>query len=98
MGAVPQPVRSFLNQAGESRKLCRGVIGGGNTTFQLFATAANLVADKLEVPVLYKFEVLGMPHEIDDMREILFSLFPDLEQYRDEASNTFSHPSMFRRD
>lgn len=96
LGAIPMPVRDFLNKDEESRNHCVGVIGGGNTTFSSFATSSDLIAKKLQVPALYKFEVLGMPHEIIAIREIMFELFPDLEQYRDAEPGTFAHPSAFR--
>lgn len=96
MGAIPMPVRKFLNEDAESRLHCVGVIGGGNTTFGSYATSADLISKKLEIPSLYKFEVLGMPQDVIAVRDLLFGLFPDLEAYRDAPSGTFTYPSAFR--
>ncbi len=67
-GAVPKQVIRFLNDPSRRANL-RGVIGAGNRNFGVtFACAANVIADKCNVPVLYKFELAGTPTDITRMR------------------------------
>ncbi|WP_026531847.1 class Ib ribonucleoside-diphosphate reductase assembly flavoprotein NrdI [Arthrobacter sp. H41] len=64
-GAVPRQVVKFLNDAG-NRALLRGVIGAGNTNFgETYCLAADIVAAKCNVPVLYRFEVMGTSEDVD---------------------------------
>jgi protein involved in ribonucleotide reduction len=62
--AVPKQVIRFLNDE-HNRSLCRGVIAAGNTNFgDAFALAGHIVARKLQVPFLYRFEVFGTPDDV----------------------------------
>lgn len=68
-GNVPKQVIKFLNLEANRLK-CRGVIGSGNRNFhEDFAKAANVIAYKLEIPVLYKFELAGTPEEVTQVKE-----------------------------
>lgn len=68
-GHVPPQVRKFLNQL-ENRKNCVGVIGSGHINFgDEFAKAGDILATKLRVPLLYKFELAGTQHDIERVRE-----------------------------
>jgi protein involved in ribonucleotide reduction len=68
-GFVPKQVIKFLNQE-ENRTLLRGVIGSGNRNFhQDFAKAADIVSAKLQVPVLYRFELSGTQEDINIVKE-----------------------------
>lgn len=59
IGAVPKPVISLLNIP-ENRALLLGVIGGGNRNFgAMFAIGARVVAEKCDVPLLWRFELAG---------------------------------------
>ncbi|THJ67472.1 class Ib ribonucleoside-diphosphate reductase assembly flavoprotein NrdI [Arthrobacter echini] len=63
--AVPRQVVKFLNNE-QNRSLLRGVIGAGNTNFgETYCLAADIVAAKCAVPVLYKFEVMGTSEDVD---------------------------------
>lgn len=63
-GAVPKQVIRFLNDPLRRAGL-RGVIGTGNRSFgATYACAANVIAAKCNVPVLYKFELAGTPTDI----------------------------------
>lgn len=63
-GAVPKQVIHFLNDAGRRAGL-RGVIGAGNRNFgATYACAADAIATKCRVPVLYRFELAGTPTDI----------------------------------
>ncbi|MCU1634096.1 MAG: ribonucleoside-diphosphate reductase [Micrococcaceae bacterium] len=64
-GAVPRQVVKFLNNQ-QNRSLLRGVIGAGNTNFgETYCLAADIVAAKCNVPVLYRFEVMGTSEDVD---------------------------------
>ena len=68
-GQVPKQVIKFLNVEANRTK-CRGVIGSGNRNFfSDFAKAADIIAYKLEIPVLYKFELAGTQDDIDKVTE-----------------------------
>ncbi|MFT4021480.1 MAG: class Ib ribonucleoside-diphosphate reductase assembly flavoprotein NrdI [Acinetobacter sp.] len=68
-GAVPKPVIHFLNQP-DNRRLIRGVIASGNTNFgEAFCLASKIIAQKCNVPVLYNFELLGTPEDIERVRQ-----------------------------
>lgn len=63
-GAVHPQVVRFLNDPAR-RALIRGVIASGNRNFgQFYALAGRRVADKLNVPLLYRFELAGNDEDI----------------------------------
>lgn len=73
--AVPKQVIRFLNDV-DNRSLIRGVIGAGNTNFgQAYCLAADVVAHKCNVPVLYRFEVFGTPDDVQAVDEGLESFW-----------------------
>jgi len=54
----------------ETRRNMVGVIGAGNTNFgPLFGIAADIVSAKCDVPVLFKFELMGTPSDVDKVNE-----------------------------
>lgn len=64
-GSVPKQVVKFLNLE-QNRLLCKGVIGSGNRNFfEDYAKAGDILAYKLNVPLLYKFELAGTPEDIE---------------------------------
>jgi len=66
--AVPAPVIRFLNDE-HNRSLIRGVIAGGNTNFgKSFGLAGRVVAQKCQVPLLYRFELMGT---VEDVHRVL---------------------------
>ena len=68
-GNVPPQVVKFLNVEENSRNMV-GVIGAGNTNFgPLFGIAADIVSAKCDVPVLFKFELMGTPSDVDKVNE-----------------------------
>ena len=74
-GAVPKQVICFLNAPARRARL-RGVIGAGNRNFgQTYARAADVIAAKCGVPVLYKFELAGTPTDIARVRAGLDTLW-----------------------
>ena len=68
-GAVPKQVIAFLNNP-DNRALCRGVIASGNTNFgQAYCLAGDIIASKLGVPFLYRYELLGTPTDVVRVKE-----------------------------
>lgn len=67
--AVPKQVISLLNDA-NNRRFLRGVVGGGNRNFgETFALAGRTIAQKCNVPLLYRFELAGTDNDIARIRE-----------------------------
>jgi protein involved in ribonucleotide reduction len=74
-GEVPKQVIKFLNNP-ENRKHIKAVIAGGNTNFgEHFCRAGDVVAQKLGVPVLYRFEITGTPEDVNEVKERLARLW-----------------------
>lgn len=68
-GHVPPQVVKFLNIE-TNRKYLLGVIGAGNTNFSdKFCIAADIISQKCGVPVLYKFELMGTPEDVEKVNE-----------------------------
>lgn len=68
-GAVPKQVINFLNVK-ENRDLCRGVIAAGNTNFgRGYCIAGNIISAKLQVPFLYRFELMGTSEDTESVRD-----------------------------
>lgn len=64
-GSVPVQVKKFLNNE-DNRKHIRGVIAAGNINFgEAFCTAGQVIKDKLHVPFLYRFELMGTPYDVE---------------------------------
>lgn len=68
-GRVPPQVVKFLNFE-PNRVRCKGVIGSGNRNFfEDFAKAGDIVSAKLQVPILYRFELAGTNEDVQILRE-----------------------------
>lgn len=68
-GAVPKQVIAFLNDP-HNRSLCRGVISSGNTNFgEAYCLAGDIIASKLDVPLLYRYELLGTNTDVARVKE-----------------------------
>lgn len=66
--AVPKQVIRFLNDE-HNRTLCLGVIAAGNTNFgEAFCIAGDIIARKLQVPYLYRFELFGTPDDVNAVK------------------------------
>lgn len=65
--AVPKQVIFFLNDP-QNRGLLRGVITAGNTNFGAhYCLAGPVIATKCQVPELYRFELLGTQHDVEQV-------------------------------
>lgn len=68
---VPKQVIKWLNVE-SNRLLVQNVIGSGNTNFLGdFARGADIVANKLSVPLLYRFELAGTKEDVKNVQEML---------------------------
>jgi len=67
--AVPKQVIKFLNEEG-NRKHLRGVIPAGNRNFgEAYCAAGSVISDKCNVPVLYRFELMGTINDVEQVKE-----------------------------
>lgn len=67
-GAVPKQVIRFLNDPAR-RAMIRGVIAGGNRNFgATYALAGEVIAQKCNIPLLYRFELAGTPTDTARVR------------------------------
>ncbi|RRD68029.1 class Ib ribonucleoside-diphosphate reductase assembly flavoprotein NrdI [Comamonadaceae bacterium OH2310_COT-174] len=93
-GAVPKPVIAFLNQP-ENRRLLRGVIAAGNTNFgTAYGLAGAVVAQKCQVPLLYKFELLGTSDDVQRVRQGISAFLQQAAQRAESepSPEPASHP------
>ncbi|MGC5629845.1 class Ib ribonucleoside-diphosphate reductase assembly flavoprotein NrdI [Georgenia sp. Z1344] len=75
-GAVPKQVIHFLNDE-HNRSLIRGVVSAGNLNFgSAYGLAGEIVSAKCRVPHMYRFELLGTPHDVTRVKEGLNALWP----------------------
>lgn len=73
-GAIPGPVKEFLNIP-ENRALLRGVVATGNTNFGwAFCIGGHMVANKCKVPLLKEIEIMGMPGDAEFVKKAILSL------------------------
>ncbi|GAA3686308.1 class Ib ribonucleoside-diphosphate reductase assembly flavoprotein NrdI [Arthrobacter ginkgonis] len=80
--SVPPQVVRFLNDE-RNRSLLRGVIGAGNTNFgKAYCLAAMKIAAKCDVPLLYRFELMGTSEDVDRVREGLEEFWTPKSQNR----------------
>lgn len=77
-GAVPKAVIQFLNIP-ENRQLIRGVIASGNTNFgTAYGLAGDIIAQKCQIPFLYRFELLGTPEDVNRVKTGLSTFWSSL--------------------
>ena len=68
-GAVPRQAIRFLNDP-HNRQRIRGVIAAGNRNFgDAYGRAGDVIAQKCGVPYLYRFELMGTPTDVDNVRK-----------------------------
>jgi protein involved in ribonucleotide reduction len=80
--SIPPQVMRFLNNP-RNRSLLRGVIGAGNTNFgTAYCLAARKISAKCDVPLLYRFELMGTPEDVDLVRQGLEQFWTQQSQSR----------------
>lgn len=68
-GAVPRPVINFLKIKTNAENII-GVIASGNRNFgKYFAYAGNVISAKMQVPCLYKFELMGTQEDVKKVND-----------------------------
>ena len=73
--AVPKQVIKFLNNPANREKIA-GVIALGNTNFgETYCIAGDIVSEKLNVPLLYRVEILGTPDDVIEVKERIQKLW-----------------------
>jgi protein involved in ribonucleotide reduction len=73
--AVPKQVIKFLNNPANRAKIA-GVIALGNTNFgETYCIAGDIVSEKLQVPLLYRVEILGTPDDVIEVKERINKLW-----------------------
>lgn len=78
-GAVPRDVIHFLNQI-ENRQHCLAVVASGNTNFgDSYAIAGPIIAQKLHIPLLHQFELLGTDDDVKKVKSQILELFKECE-------------------
>lgn len=81
-GAVPKQVIKWLNEPA-NRAGCLGVIASGNINFgTAYASAGSILSAKLQVPLLYRFELLGTPEDVEFAREGMRSNWEKLKELK----------------
>lgn len=86
---APQVARFLSNPVNQG--YCVATVGGGNSIYgQFFAYAADFIAEKLSrdthrvVPVLYKFELFGLPADQEQCRSRILEFWGSIhEEKRD---------------
>jgi len=70
-GHVPPQVKKFLSEE-NARNLCAGVIGCGNLNFGAeFAASGDKIAQRIQKPLLYRFELAGFDTDIEKIFRLL---------------------------
>jgi protein involved in ribonucleotide reduction len=73
--AVPLSVIKFLNIPG-NRDNAIAVIGTGNTNFgEHYCLAAEIISDKLKIPLLHRVEILGTQDDVEQVTERIQQLW-----------------------
>ena len=76
---VPKQVIKFLNNE-YNRANIQAVVGSGNRNYgEKYCRAAQIVATKCEVPLVYTYEILGLPDDVENVKRIIDSLERNLE-------------------
>ena len=62
-------------ETGDNVKYCKGVIGAGNLNFEsLYCFTAKDLEEDYGIPLLYTFEFMGSPKDVDEVKRILTEL------------------------
>src|SRR5699024_12204517 len=68
-GVVTKQVIKFLNVQ-NNRELIQGVVASGITNFyDAYCLAGDIISAKTNVPVMYRFELMGTPTDVTKVRQ-----------------------------
>lgn len=77
--AVPKQVIKFLNNE-KNRSNIVGVAGSGSQNYRdKYCWASKVVSAKCEVPLLYTFELMGLPEDVAEFKVIANQIFREME-------------------
>lgn len=89
-GAVPRQVINFLNDE-KNRSLCVGILGAGNINFNVdYNIGSKIASEKLQVPVLYRFELMGTPTDVENVQKGLNNNWEELLRMRFGDDHNYS--------
>lgn len=67
--AVPKQVIKFLNDA-HNRSFLKGLVCSGNTNYgDGYCIAGRIISEKTGAPILYRYELLGLPEDVAAVKE-----------------------------
>lgn len=79
-GSVPKPVVDFIRDKDNLHYII-GIIGSGDRNYgEDYCLGARLLAEKLKVPLLYKYEIRGTKEDIKTIREGVLKIQESLNQ------------------
>ena len=71
-GMVPHQLKKFLKKTNSGLV---GVVSTGNKNFgKEFGLAGDLISYKFKVPLMHKFEIAGLPEDVEKVNKILEEL------------------------
>lgn len=79
-GSVPTPVIKFIMNA-ENQKNIIGIIGSGDRNYgDKFCIGARILSKKLQVPLLYEYEIRGTDVDIENVKLGLLKIEKSLNE------------------
>ncbi len=72
--SVPAPIIKFLNKNKHQHNKIKGVVGTGNRSFgQWFTNSADVIASKMNIPVLGRVELKGTLEEAKEVIDAFYA-------------------------
>mgnify|MGYP002887766503 CR=1 FL=1 len=72
---VPKQVEKFLSNPTHAKHM-KGVIAGGNINFgEDYCKAGVVISRQYNVPYLWRFELLGTPHDVETVQKGITEMF-----------------------
>ena len=71
VGAIPAPVKKFLNR-GNNRYFIRGVVACGDRNFgSTFCQVGTEIRRRYNAPILHQMELRGFDHDVQIVKELI---------------------------